>query len=310
MPIKLISVRSSLLEKIAPTIGINTAVLGITHKTIKLPNTIKKACKFISNIKPDVLWLTKDGHINPGLLRTLKNAYPKMKIAMWYGDQRGSVVPPEVGRRIGLLDILLITNECPNQIKMYKKAGIPHVMPFYHSFSADEFQLWNVPITHEVFFGGSRFKATKFPLCTFRSNFINIVNNKFKLVVHGGGWPFPTEKWVLRPQYAKELRKARINLGINHYDIQCYFNRRLFESVASGRLHITYYIPGMEKYFKNKEHLVWFKNANEGIKLIRFYLNNKEEREKIAKTGREFFIEKHSWPVRLKYLKQLLEKVL
>ena len=130
------------------------------------------------------------------------------------------------------------------------------------------------------------------------------------MVVHGGGWKFPTEKWILRPVYAKALRKANINLGMNHYHMLRYYNRRLFESVGSGKLHITYYIPGMEKHFKNHEQLVWFKTPKQGINLIRHYLRNPEKREKVAQQGREFFIKHHSWPARIKQFKNILNKIL
>jgi hypothetical protein len=310
MSIKFASMGYGPLEKELPSVGITPVILGIGHKNVNIKGVIQKSINMIGDTKPDILWLTKDTHITPQLIRKYKNTHPKMKVVMWYGDQRGNVIVPLIASRRGLLDALLITNEWKEQIKMYRKYGIKHVMPFYHSFPIEEFQLWDIPATYDVFFGGSRFNQKKFPLCPMRLSLIQIVHKKFKLVVHGGGWPFPTEKWILRPKYAQALRKAKVNLGINHYDIQCYFNRRLFESVASGRLHITHYIPGMEKYFVNKKHLVWFKTIHEGIELIRFYLKHNKERERIAKTGRDFFIERHSWPARVKGLRKYLERIL
>jgi len=307
---KLASMSNSPLEKALPGVGITPIILGVTHKTVNLPKIIKRSIAIIGDMKPDILWLTKDTHLSSKLIKSYKNAYPKMKIVMWYGDQRGNVIPPLIAQRKGLLNALLVTNEWPAQFKMYKEYGIKHVMTFYHSFSTDEFKLWNTPTTHDVFFGGSKFSPKKFPLCRFRAKFIQAVHGNFKLVVHGGGWPFPTERWLLRPKYAQALRKGKVNLGINHYSIPCYFNRRMFESVASGRPHITYYIPGMEKYFINRKHLVWFKSITEGLKLINFYLKHDKERERLAKVGRNFFIERHSWPVRVKDLRKKLERIL
>jgi len=310
MSIKLASMRSSPLEQALPSAGITPIILGVNHKNIKSPKAIEKAITLIGDEKPDILWLTKDTHLSKELIRRFKKAHPKMKTVMWFGDQRGNVLPPLVAERKQFLDALLITNEWPKQIKMYKRHGIKHVMTFYHSFSTDEFQLFNIPSTYDVFFGGSRFNPKKFPLCKFRFQLINAVHNKYKLVVHGGGWPFPTKQWLLRPKYAQALRTAKLNIGINHYDIPGYFNRRLFESVASGRFHITHYIPGMEKYFVNRKHLAWFKTIPEGLALINFYLKHPKERERVAKLGRDFFIEYHSWPVRIKELRQKLERVL
>jgi hypothetical protein len=310
MSIKVASVRSSPLEKALPLVGIKPILLGLSSKVIKSPFHLNRAKELIGDHKPDILWFMKDKHIPLKFFQKLKKISPKTKFVMWYGDQRGNVIPPLICGRRGILDALFITNECPNQFNTYNKFGIKQIRNFYHSFDPNEFKLFDTPVKYQVFFGGSRFNAKKFPLCTLRAKLINRVRQKYKMVVHGGGWNFPTEKWVLRTTYAKELRKSWTNLGINHYNITRYYNRRLFESVASGRLHITYYIPGMEKHFKNKQHLVWFKTIDQAIELINFYLKHPKEMKRIAKNGRDFFIKYHSWPTRIKQLKKKLESIL
>lgn len=311
---KFMSVRHTFLEKDLMELGVDIKPFGYTKNDRKSPSTraawSNKLIVRIRDLKPDIFWIMKDPHITPKLLSKIRKASPKTKVVMWYGDQRGMIIPDLVKQRKGLIDGLFITNESKSQLKMYRKFGIRHVRTFYHSFSTDEFKPYKRRLDHQVFFGGSNFSPKKFPLSALRRQLVMAVNNNFKLVVHGGKWPFPTEKWILRPLYAKELRKAIVNLGINHYDVTRYYNRRLFESVASGRLHLTYYIPGMEKHFRNKEHLVWFKSVDEGIKEIKYYLKNYKERERIAKNGRDFFIKHHSWPVRSKQLLRLLKGVL
>ena len=292
---------------------------GIEYKTLAIPKPWRKGpwnkarkqyiVKQIKTYKPQWIFMLKDPYFT-ALLPFIKSRFPKIKTVMWYGDQRGNRIEPLISARSKFLDGLLITNNDPAQLRMYKKHGIKHVQTFYHSFSPEEFQLWDREITHDVFFGGSNFNIKKFPLSKLRRGFINAVHKQFKTVVHGGGWEFPTEKWILRPTYARELRKANINLGINHYHILRYYNRRLFECVGSGRLHVTYYIPGMEKHFKNHEHLVWFKKPKQGLDLLRYYLAHDKEREQIAENGRNFFIEKHSWKVRSLQFKKILLRML
>lgn len=310
----LVSPRNSPLEIHLDKTSIDVNVVRIPHKgKYKDPDVLKKKMtgyiRKIIDLDPDIFLFMKDGHITPAMLRMLKKNTKRTKFVMWYGDQRGYVIPPLLNKREGLLDALLITNEDQRQHKMYRNKVCPNVFTFYHSFSTEEFKLTPTKLEHDVFFGGSNFKSTKFPLSAFRKKFICRVNKEFDLVVHGGGWPFKTEKWLLRPQYAKALRTTKLNLGINHYDMKRYYNRRLFECVASGRLHITYYIPGMEKHFKNNEHLIWFKSIPEGINKIKYYLHNFEEREKIAAQGRKFFVKHHSWPVRVKQLENILNKL-
>lgn len=293
-----------------PSVGIDFKQIAFNRAWRKNMSQVHKntVLSQIKHEKPDVFFILKDLYAN-FILKYIRKQMPKTKIVMWYGDQRGYSVPPILMGRKGLLDALLLTNSDQKQKRIYKQFGIPYVNTFYHSFSTDEFKLWRPTITHDVFFGGSNFKHNKFPLSGLRTHLITSVHSKFKLVVHGGRWPFPSKKWVLRPQYAKELRKAKINLGINHYDIIRYYNRRLFESVASGKLHMTHYIRGMEKDFVNKKHLVWFKSVPEALSLINFYLKHGSERERIAANGRKHFINHHSWPIRVKDFRKLLEEI-
>jgi hypothetical protein len=306
---KIVSIRNQFLEKEVRKLGHEVLSFGFGRRGRYDSKMLNKFVRFVAENKPDFLWFLKDPHITPKALNRIKTICPKTKLIMWYGDQRGYVIPPLIAQRREFLDGLFVTNSDQQQISMYKNAiNSNHVYTFYHSFSTEEFQEWPRKITHGVFFGGSNFNITKFPMCKLRRNFIARVHRNFKLVVHGGGWPFKTEKWLQRHHYAKELRKAHINLGINHFDMERYYNRRLFECVASGRLHITFYIPGMERHFKNKKHLVWFKNIKNGLALIDYYLKNSEEREEIAANGRQFFIKNHSWPVRAKQLIKLFSK--
>lgn len=311
---KVLSIRHTFLEKNLGSLGVEIPPFGYTKHDRKSPITraawVTRLLQQVGDFKPDILWIMKDPHVTPAVLKRVKKQNQKTKIVMWYGDQRGMVIPDLVRQRRGLLDGLFITNEDPAQIKMYRDYGIKHIRTFYHSFSTDEFKPYKRKLEYQVFFGGSNFASSKFPLSELRRRLITAVHNKFKLVVHGGKWPFPTKKWILRPTYAKELRKAIVNLGINHYDITRYYNRRLFESVASGRMHLTYYIPGMEKHFKNKNHLVWFRTVDECVQQISYYLKNYKERELIAKNGREFFIKYHSWPVRSAQLVNLFRGIL
>jgi hypothetical protein len=306
----MLSLRFGHLEKNLASgskIEVDNFVFGRRNR--QCPKRAQQFVRKVAECKPDIFWLWKDEFIKPKILKAIKRVSPKTKIVMWWGDQRGNISPPLIRARKGYLDALFMTNADAKQVKMFRGLGIKQVHTFYHSFSLDEFKLWKIPVKYQVFFGGTCFKPSKFPLSRLRARFINAVHRKFKLTVHGGGWSFPTKRWVLRPEYAKILRCADINVGINHYDVKRYYNRRLFESVASGRLHITYYVPGMEKHFKNHKHLVWFRSIDEGLKLIRYYLNHPEKRKAVAMQGRRFFIEHHSWPVRAKQFEKLIEKI-
>lgn len=258
--------------------------------------------------KPDFLYFFKDEQLKRDFLLSLKKISPKTKFVMFYGDQRGCI-PPIINERKDILDALLINNEDPKQFKMYKKAGLKNVFTFHHGVPIDEFENFDIPISNDVFFGGNNFKHTKFPLGKFRYDFIMRVRGLFNLLVYGAGWPFKTEKAVPRRAYAKALRRAHVNLGVNHYNVTRYYNRRLFECLGSGRAHITYYIPGMEKHFENYKHLVWFQTLKQGLDAIQNLIKYPEKREQIAAAGKKLVFEQHSFDVRALQFKNILEKI-
>lgn len=275
-------------------------------------NTEKEISNFIdcfSAKKPDFFLFSKDEQLSPTILKTLKSVSPNTKFIMRYWDQRGGI-PPLIRSRLGLIDILLINNEDEQQFKMYKDAGIQHVFTAHHGIPPNEFQEFACPITNDVFFGGNNFNHKKFPLSAFRYTFMLRVHKVFNLIVYGNGWPFKTRQRVPRHIYARVLRAAHINLGMNHYgNVVRYYDRRLFECMGSGRLHITHYIPGMEKDFENGKHLVWFRTIPEGLNLIQKYLKYPAAREQIAANGRKLVLEQHSFEVRALQLKEILERV-
>lgn len=307
---KILSVRNSSLEKAFPGVGITpiiTYLEGAKRECTKVD--VDTLVGRLGDEKPDFFLFQKDGGLNRAVLQQAKKASTRTKFVMWYGDQRGCV-PPLIKDRLGLIDVMLMTNNDQAQFAMYKQAGINHVFTFYHGVPMDEFQEFDLPVKHDVFFGGNNFKTSKFPLSEFRESFINRVRALFKLTVYGAGWGFKRNKAVQRNQYARVLRTAHVNLGINHYNVIRYYNRRLFECMGSGKLHITYYVPGMEKDFgENGKYLVWFQSMKDGLDKIQKYLKYPEAREQIARRGRQYIIANHTYQHRAAQLKKILGSI-
>lgn len=74
-------------------------------------------------------------------------------------------------------------------------------------------------------------------------------------------------------------------------------NMRVFEIMACGCFLLTNYTRnnGFGELFQDKKHLVTYRNDKELIELIEYYLNNDEEREKIAEEGCKLVINKHTY---------------
>ena len=62
---------------------------------------------------------------------------------------------------------------------------------------------------------------------------------------------------------------------------------RYLEVPLCGSVLIAQKVPALEKYFKEDIHYISYKNSQEAVKKIIYYLENKEELIKIAHKGHE-----------------------
>jgi len=85
-------------------------------------------------------------------------------------------------------------------------------------------------------------------------------------------------------------------------------NLRTFEICMSGNFQLMQYTPCVEEYFEIDEEIVCWRNKKELFEKIIYYLENEDEREKIAKKGYQKAINEHTWSKRLEKLKIFLEK--
>lgn len=96
---------------------------------------------------------------------------------------------------------------------------------------------------------------------------------------------------------------AAIVLGIDAgYDIDCGFSNRIWNVLGAGGFLLMQYTLGMERYFTNRKHLVWFKEPSEAPDLIRYYLNHQDEARKIAKDGFSLVQKHHTYKNRIEEL--------
>lgn len=102
--------------------------------------------------------------------------------------------------------------------------------------------------------------------------------------------------------------QTKINLAFS-FPMQEGTSNRLYNILASGGFCLTRYYPGMEKQFKNHKHLAWFHSNDEAIKMIKYYLENEEERKKIAHQGYELYQLKHTASERLKNMFDIMKGI-
>jgi hypothetical protein len=76
-----------------------------------------------------------------------------------------------------------------------------------------------------------------------------------------------------------------------------YWSDRIYETIGRGGFLIHPYIPGLEREFTDKEHLVFYEynNFKQLQELIDYYLKNDKEREKIRLAGHELVKSKYTY---------------
>lgn len=95
--------------------------------------------------------------------------------------------------------------------------------------------------------------------------------------------------WLEIPENEKDLAQiynsSKINLNINS-------NYQIFEILASGGFLLTNENENLGKYFKISKHLETYKDTNDLIDKIDFYLKNLTIAQKIAYLGKREVIKK------------------
>jgi len=83
-------------------------------------------------------------------------------------------------------------------------------------------------------------------------------------------------------------------------------NLRTYEICMSGNFQLMQYTPCVEEIFEIDKEIVCWKDEKDLFKKILYYLENVDEREKIAKKGYERAINNYTWTKRIEYVSQIL----
>ena len=85
-------------------------------------------------------------------------------------------------------------------------------------------------------------------------------------------------------------------------------NMRLYESTGMGAMLITDEKSNLNKLFRINKEVVTYKNAEELVSKIKYYLSHEKEREKIATAGQKRTLKEHNYLLRMKELIRLTKK--
>ena len=271
-------------------------------------NGLEKIGKKIREFNPEVIYLQKAQGITKDFLNRVKG---DAKVFQWFGDISTGSKPQlhrSIEEKIGGLDALGISN-C-GRLDYYRDQGIPKVFEWHCAVNPGKMKDYPIRSKYDIVFGGNDHSPDKYPDAKDRAKMLVLLSQNFNLLIHGKGWAkhrLKSKQVVVDKEYGKVLRSAKITLGYNNnHAISNYYDWRLFQCMAVGRLHLTRYVKDMERDFENRKHLVWFHTHKEALDLVRYYLNHESEREKIGMEGRKLIVGKHTWEHRFKELEAKL----
>lgn len=250
-------------------------VLGL--KKIGINKMVKSLFASINNIQPDLILLGHTELIDGEVLSLIRKKYPNIKIAMWWVDWLKNL--SSIKSKIKYIDVLFTTTgikdfpEINFENKNLKISYIPNMcdssIESYKAFEEKNFD-------RELFFAGRLDKE--------RESFITNLKKSLKDIkfdIFGN----KKETVLLGSKFLKSISKSKISLNLSRdHETSLYSSDRLIQLMASGSMVISKNIPDIELLFSNDE-IVFFKDEEECFEKISHYVNNDEERKKIAKNG-------------------------
>lgn len=130
-------------------------------------------------------------------------------------------------------------------------------------------------------------------------------DNGVKIEVMGRGWPsggVPLEKMIETYSRAKIAIGFSDSRGSGHYDLP----GRDFEVPLMGPMYLTEWNPKIGEWYDVGKELVLYKDRQDLLEKIRYYLSHEDERAAIAIRGRDRALQEHTWEKRFAFIFKLL----
>ncbi len=271
----------------------------------------KRFLKIIEKEKPDYVfsWARGDDTELEMLLK-IREISPKTKTILFSGDEDTTF---ETFSRYFILfyDYGLISPNPEKYIPKYNKDGIKNIFPIIGALNTDFFKPINTKKKYDVtFIGASRGKLSK------RYEYIKFLkDNGIKIKVFGWGWDkYPKLKEIYggpleSEELVKVLNQSKISLCFSKDDFgKTEVKGKHFETAACKTFSLTEYSKGYLKYFKQKKEIILFKDKEDLLKKIKYYLKHKKERERIAEVAYKKIIKNYNLDIDLKKLFKVQSK--
>ncbi|MED4016919.1 MULTISPECIES: glycosyltransferase [Sutcliffiella] len=127
-----------------------------------------------------------------------------------------------------------------------------------------------------------------------------LLGESFNVKIFGRDWPIQSEGPVYDDEWFKAMYSTKIivnfpKTGAGYTNVKV----GIFEAAATGRLIMTEYFDEMKDFFDYDKEIVGYKDRDDLIKKIYYYLENPAKANIIAQAGRMKCMQEHTWKKRL-----------
>lgn len=258
-----------------------------------IPNASAVMVEEVRDFRPDIVYVESGYNIDPRALAFIRTQLG-IPVTMWFGD---ACVNEEFVERVlhyaQVVDWQVVVDRRASDEAARRGIANVEFIPFLgydHYFRPIEREK-----TIDVLFTGKSYENMLGGIYTSsrpRLEFVRRLDAELAggLLVVGEGWegqgladyrPARVPEWEVN-----ELNNAaKIVLAYDVCQVQDFTSCRTYHALLGRSFVITRKYPGIEKFFVNDEHLVWFEAEEEGIALVEHYLTRDDERERIAAAG-------------------------
>lgn len=255
----------------------------------------KRIQKAISNKKYDVVLIDNKPYLSAYTLKLIRKVHPSTRIANLLTDDpfgKFSRSWPLLKRTASLYDLFFVQRQV--NIKELKERGAKRVEICYRSYDP----AYNRPME----LAGVDEKEYHVPIGfvgtyeNVRASYVAyLIQNNVPVWVRGNDWP-RGEYWdIIKPFYkGPSVFEEDYIKAINGMDIALHFLRhgnrdeqdsRTFEIPACKIFMIAESSPLHLELFKENEEAVFFKDKEDLLKKVKYYMKHKEEVQRIAQNG-------------------------
>lgn len=300
-------------------------LLGHDFRNVSYNSIIKELCPFKSKTlkkyfyknkadqilidyakgyKPDIVIIVSPKFFDLLSVIRLRDNLPGAMFVGFDGDPWPKIKPEKLDTAKGF-DIMLATND-GQWLQDYRDAGAPKCFFIPNMCDPDIDKRYEVDEkwkTEILWIGTAEHRANKTD--SFRLNLITKLAQSDNCTLYGCcGKP---KIGGLDSLYA--ISGAKIGVSVNAYEgVRLAHSDRLTRFLAGGTMVLAKRFPDCELLYKDGIHLKYFDTVEEFFELADYYLNNEEEREKIADTGMRHVHENFNCKKIASYVLDIVEK--